>query len=199
MKRARGSGGGRRMLTRRRMIALGSAVLTGLAIAPVTTLVNAATESGAGGAQVSERDLDALSKASVLYIATVRKDGNQSTAAPVWFTLAPDHSVLIQTAPTTWKAKRVRRGSPMIVWIGKLQGPAFVGKAEITENPAVSHQIVEDFPKRYLMARLGLHTPTQAMFDQGKILAIVITPVRDLRDGFKSQSGTPAPGLEHKQ
>jgi len=187
------------MLTRRRMIALGSAVLTGLAIAPVTTLVNAATESGAGGAQVSERDLDALSKASVLYIATVRKDGNQSTAAPVWFTLAPDHSVLIQTAPTTWKAKRVRRGSPMIVWIGKLQGPAFVGKAEITENPAVSHQIVEDFPKRYLMARLGLHTPTQAMFDQGKILAIVITPVRDLRDGFKSQSGTPAPGLEHKQ
>jgi len=199
VKRARGSGGGRRMLTRRRMIALGSAVLTGLAIAPVTTLVNAATESGAGGAQVSERDLDALSKASVLYIATVRKDGNQSTAAPVWFTLAPDHSVLIQTAPTTWKAKRVRRGSPMIVWIGKLQGPAFVGKAEITENPAVSHQIVEDFPKRYLMARLGLHTPTQAMFDQGKILAIVITPVRDLRDGFKSQSGTPAPGLEHKQ
>lgn len=199
MKRARGSGGGRRMLTRRRMIALGSAVLTGLAIAPVTTLVNAATESGAGGAQVSERDLDALSKASVLYIATVRKDGNQSTAAPVWFTLAPDHSVLIQTAPTTWKAKRVRRGSPMIVWIGKLQGPAFVGKAEITENPAVSHQIVEDFPKRYLMARLGLHRPTQAMFDQGKILAIVITPVRDLPDGFKSQSGTPAPGLEHKQ
>jgi len=199
VKRARGSGGGRRMLTRRRMIALGSAVLTGLAIAPVTTLVNAATESGAGGAQVSERDLDALSKASVLYIATVRKDGNQSTAAPVWFTLAPDHSVLIQTAPTTWKAKRVRRGSPTIVWIGKLQGPAFVGKAEITENPAVSHQIVEDFPKRYLMARLGLHTPTQAMFDQGKILAIVITPVRDLRDGFKSQSGTPAPGLEHKQ
>ena len=60
------------------------------------------------------------------------------------------------------------------------------------------HQIVEDFPKRYLMARLGLHTPTQAMFDQDKILAIVITPVRDLPDGFKPQPGTPAPGLERK-
>ena len=186
------------MLTRRGMIALGGAAVTGLAIAPLATIVNAAAESGAGGAQVSKRDLDALSKASVLYVATVRKDSNQSTAAPVWFTVAPDHRVFIQTAPTTWKAKRIRRGSPVIVWIGKMQGPAFVGKAEITRDPRVSHQIVEDFPKRYLMARLGLHTPTQAMFDQGKILAIVITPVRDLPDGFKSQAGTPAPGLERK-
>ena len=86
---------------------------------------------------------DALSTASVLYIATVRKDGNQSTAAPVWFTVAPDHVVLIQTQPTTWKAKRIRRGSPVIVWIGKTKGPAFIGKAEITSDPAVAHQIVE--------------------------------------------------------
>ena len=71
-------------------------------------------------------------------------------------------------------------------------------QAEITKDPTVSHQIVEDFPKRYLMARLGLHTPTQAMFDQGKILAIVITAVRDLPAGFKSQPGRPAPGLERK-
>jgi len=187
------------MLTRRRMIALGAAGLTGLAIARAMTLVDAAGESGVVGAQISERDLDALSKASVLYIATVRKDGNQSTAAPVWFTVASDRRLFIQTAPTTWKAKRIRRGSQMIVWIGKMQAPAFVGKAEITKDPAVSHQIVEDFPKRYLMARLGLHAPTQAMFDQGKILAIIITPVRDLPDGFKSQPGTPAPGLERKQ
>ena len=111
------------MLTRRGMIALGAAVFTGMAIAPATTVVNAAGESGVDAAQVSEHDLDALSKASVLYIATVRKDGNKSIAAPVWFTVAPDHRLLIQTGPTTWKAKRVRRGSPMIVWIGKMQGP----------------------------------------------------------------------------
>ena len=36
--------------------------------------------------QASHRDADALSQASVIYIATVRKDGNQSKAAPVWFT-----------------------------------------------------------------------------------------------------------------
>ena len=58
--------------------------------------------------QASHRDADALSQASVIYIATVRKDGNQSKAAPVWFTTTSDGLVLIQTATTTWKAKRIR-------------------------------------------------------------------------------------------
>ena len=186
--------------TRRQMIAWGAIALGGLAMAPTAVLVDAFAESKPGGgkadAQVSQRDIGALSTASVLYIATVRKDGNQSTPAPVWFTVAPDHLVLIQTQPTTWKAKRIRRGSPVIVWIGKTKGPAFIGKAEITSDPAVPRQIVEDYPKRYLMARLGLHKPTQEMFDKGQILAIRITPVRDLPDGFASQPGTPAPSID---
>ena len=164
------------IFTRRQMIAWGAIALGGLAMAPTAALANASAESNPGGsktdAQVSQRDIDALSKASVLYIATVRKDGNQSTPAPVWFTVAPDHVVLIQTQPTTWKAKRIRRGSPVIVWIGKKNGPAFIGKAEITSDPAVSRQIVEEYPKRYLMARLGLYRPTQEMFDKGQILSI---------------------------
>jgi hypothetical protein len=187
------------IFTRRQMIAWSAIALGGLAMAPTAALADASAESNPGGrktdAQVSQRDLDALSKASVLYIATVRKDGNQSTPAPVWFTVAPDHAVLIQTQPTTWKAKRIRRGSPVIVWIGKKNGPAFIGKAEITNNPAVSRQIVEEFPKRYLMARLGLHRPTQELFDKGQILPIKITPVRDLSEGFASNPGTPAPSL----
>jgi hypothetical protein len=188
-----------RILTRRQIIAWGAAALGGLAIAPTIALANVSAKSNPDGrktdAQVSPRDIDALSKASVLYIATVRKDGNQSTSAPVWFTVAPDHVVLIQTQPTTWKAKRIRRGSPVIVWIGK-NGPAFIGKAEITTDPAVSRQIVEEYPKRYLMARLGLHRPTQEMFDKGQILSITITPVRDLSEGFASNPGTPAPSVE---
>jgi hypothetical protein len=197
---ARGRGG--RTLTRRDIVALSAAAFAVIAIAPIAAWTEAAEALSAGdvkpGPQVSQRDLEALSKASVLYIATVRKDGNQSTPAPVWFTLAPDHRILIQTAPTTWKAKRIRRGSPIIVWVGNSQEPAFISKAEITKDPAVSHQIVEDYPRRYLMARLGLHRPTQEMFDKGQILSIVITPVRDLPDGFKSQPGTPAPRLDRK-
>jgi hypothetical protein len=188
------------IFTRRQMIAWGAIALGGLAVASTVALANASAESNPGGgktdAQVSQRDLDALSKASVLYIATVRKDGNQSTSAPVWFTVAHDHVVLIQTRPTTWKAKRIRRGSPVIVWIGKKNGPAFIGKAEITGDPAVSRQIVEEYPKRYLMARLGLHKPTQEMFDKGQILSIKITPVRDLSEGFASNPGTAAPTID---
>jgi hypothetical protein len=188
------------IFTRRQMIAWGAIALSGLAIAPTVALADASAESNPGGrktdVQVSQRDIDALSKASVLYIATVRKDGNQSTPAPVWFTVAPDREVLIQTQPTTWKAKRIRRGSPVIVWIGKKNGPAFIGKAEITSDPAVSRQIVEEFPKRYLMARLGLYRPTQELFDKGQILPIKITLVRDLSDGFASNPGTPAPRMD---
>ena len=186
--------------TRRQVIAWGAVALGGLAMAPAVALTKVSAESNTGGgktgAQVSPRDIDALSKASVLYIATVRKDGNQSTPAPVWFTLTSDHLVLIQTQPTTWKAKRIRRGSPVIVWIGKKHGPAFIGRAEIASDPLVTRRIVEDYPKRYLMARLGIHRPTQELFDKGRILPIAITPVRDLPEGFASQPGTPAPSID---
>jgi hypothetical protein len=92
-----------RALTRRQMIAWGAITLGGLAMASTVTLANASAESNPGGgkidAQISQRDIDALSKSSILYIATVRKDGNQSTPAPVWFTVTPDHLVLIQSSP----------------------------------------------------------------------------------------------------
>ena len=192
-----------RALTRRQMIAWSAITLGGLAMASTVPWANASAQSNPGGgkidaqvAQGSQRDIDALSKASILYIATVRKDGNQSTPAPVWFTVTPDHLALIQTQPGTWKAKRIRRGSPVIVWIGKKHGPAFIGKAEITSDPAVPRQIVEDYPKRYLMVRFGIHKPTQEMFDKGQVIAIKITPVRDLPEGFGSKPGTPAPSLD---
>jgi general stress protein 26 len=148
--------------------------------------------------QLSQRDLDALSKASVIYVATVRKDGNQSKAAPVWFTVTPDRLVLIQTAPTTWKAIRIRRGSPVVVWIGKRNGPAFIGKAEITKDSAIIDRIVEDYPRKYLMARLGFHRPTPKSFTDGERVAIRIVAVRDLPEGFRSQPGTPAPNLTNE-
>lgn len=188
-----------RALTRRQLIAWGAVALGGFAMAPGIA-TTASAQSGSGGkqadAQVSQRDLDALSTAGILYIATVRKDGNQSTAAPVWFTVSPNHLVFIQTQPTTWKAKRIRRGSPVIVWIGRKHGPAFIGRAEISSDPAVERQIIEDYPKKYLMARFGFHRPNQEMFDKGGILSIVITPIRDLPQSFTSQPGTPAPSID---
>ena len=152
--------------------------------------------AGIAHSQLSRRDTEALSQASLIYIATVRKSGNQSTAAPVWFTTTPDRGdVLIQTAPTSWKARRIRRGSPVMVWIGQLNGPAFTGKAQITSEPALINRIVKDCTKKYWLAWVGLHRPTEERFSRGEIVAIKITPSRDLPEDFAFVPGAPAPKL----
>ena len=164
-----------------------------------TMLVSALAVFAAGSnafSQATPRDIDAFSKASLVYIATVRKDGNQSKAAPVWFTTTADHVLLINTRPESWKVKRVGRGSPALVWIGSEDGPAFIGKAEITKDPTLQARIITDYPEKYLTARVGLFKPTQEKYDKGSNIVIKITPVRDLPEHFTSQPGTPAPSLE---
>jgi phosphatidylglycerophosphate synthase len=145
--------------------------------------------------EVSRRNPDALSGASRIYVATVRKDGNQSKPVPLWFTLTPDRSLLIQTGRRSWIARRVGRGSPVILWIDKRDGAAIIGNAEISRDPELTKQIVKDYPRKYLLARLGIHRPRQERFDSGEILAIEITPIRDLPNGFAAKPGTPAPGI----
>jgi phosphatidylglycerophosphate synthase len=149
--------------------------------------------------EVSPRSLDALSKANRIYVATVRKDGNQSKPVPVWFTLRPDHSVLIQTGRSSWIARRVARGSPVILWIDQRNGPALIGNAEISNDPELTKRIVEDYQRKYLLARLGFHRPRPERFDSGEILAIEITPMRDLPDGFAAESGSLAPSISDKE
>jgi general stress protein 26 len=147
-------------------------------------------------AEISSRDQQALSKAELIYVATVRKNGSQSKAAPVWFTGGVDNnSILIQTEKTTWKAKRISRGSPVLVWIGKADGPAFIGKAEITRDAAIQDKILKDFRAKYWQNRVMGVGPSRAKFDSGDRIAIKITPVRDLQDGFTSKPGTPPPAM----
>ncbi len=93
-------------------------------------------------AATSSRDADALAKATYIYIATVRKDGNQSKAAPVWFITTADKNILIETSPTSWKAKRSKRGSPEMIWIGTRTGPAFIGKAEIVTDKKLQDEVI---------------------------------------------------------
>jgi len=148
-------------------------------------------------AEFTKRDADALAQTTKIFVGTVRKDGNQSRAAEVWFTTGADGTVLIQTPPATWKAKRIGRGSPAIVWIGAENGPAFIGKAEITREAAAIQKILDDFRERYLMNRIGGVGPSRAKFDAGRVIAIKITPVRDLPDGFASEPGKPAPRIDN--
>jgi general stress protein 26 len=150
-------------------------------------------------AAASGRDIKALSESSYIYIATVRKDGNQSTAAPVWFITNLRNEILIDTSPKSWKAKRIQRGSPVIVWIGSRTGPAFIGKAELIDDKAVQDEMIEQIPKKYFLARIGFFGPKRAKFESGQIVTIRISPERDLPQGYSSQPGTPAPPLEERR
>src|SRR5216684_4665521 len=100
----------------------------GVPLLLLTVVLEVFLMEGTALCQASRRDLNALSKASVIYIATVRKDGNQSKAAPVWFTFTPDGLIYIQTRPDSWKAKRVSRGSTKIGWIGSRNGHEYNAK-----------------------------------------------------------------------
>ncbi|MGO9605061.1 MAG: hypothetical protein ACLQAT_17020 [Candidatus Binataceae bacterium] len=159
-------------------------------------IVAFAARAGIADAAASPRDITALAGKSYIYIATVRKDGNQSTAARVWFITTSDNQILVDTNATSWKARRIRRGSPVIVWIGSSTGPAFIGKAEFVTDPAVQDQMIDQVPRKYFLARIGFFGPTRASFDSGKVVTIRISPQRDLPAGFESQPGTPAPVLE---
>jgi hypothetical protein len=164
-----------------------SGFLIGLAIPGATAI-----------AATSPRDAKALAQATYIYIATVRKDGNQSKAAPVWFITTADKQVLIETSPGSWKAKRIKRGSPAMIWVGSRTGPAFIGKAEIVADTKLQDQVIAEYPKKYLLARIGFARPSRAKLDRGQIVVIRISPTRDLPQGFPSAPGTPAPLLDEK-
>jgi len=154
--------------------------------------------SASARAALSDRDLEAIGKANLIYIATVRKDGNQSRSAPVWFIMSKDNTVLIQTGATSWKAKRIRRGSPAMIWIGEKDGPAFMARAAIEGDKDSQQEILQGIPRKYMLARLGIVGPSQKKFDAGTLVVIRLTEVRDLPNGFASEPGTPAPALESK-
>ena len=163
----------------------------------LTATVVLALSSVAARAEISPRDQQALAKADLIYVATVRKNGTQSKAAPVWFTTGLDpNSILIQTGPATWKAKRIRRGSPVMVWIGKADGPAFIGQAEITSDAAIQNKILKDYREKYWQNRVMGVGPSRAGFEKGERIAIKITPVRDLQDSFTSEPGSAPPSME---
>jgi len=170
------------------------ATLSILAVAMALT-ISILTAGPAGCAGFSDPELKAFDQASTVYVATVRKDGNQSTPAPVWFTMSADRAqLLIQAHKGSWKDKRIRRGSPVIVWVGDLTGPAFVGRAEITKDAAVVDKILTDYPKKYGIMN-SVVGPSRASFESGDRIAIQITPEKHLPADFSSAPGTPAPAI----
>src|SRR5215510_4299876 len=93
-----------------------------------------------GGNGLSDTVEEALKTESYIYVATRRMSGEWSTAAPVWFMYDSD-GVYFTTAPSSHKAHRIHRGSPVKIWVGTKDGPSFEGKAQFVKGGALAERM----------------------------------------------------------
>ena len=118
----------------------------------------------------------ALKTENYIYVATRRLNGEWSTSAPVWF-MYDGEAVYFTTAPTTHKAHRIHRGSPVRVWVGKKDGPFFEGEARFVKDRAVVERMAEVYTQKYWLAWLGFFRPRPRRVSSGKTLVVKVMPV----------------------
>ena len=138
----------------------------------------------ARAAEIPPATVKELEDESLVYVATQRKSGERSTAAPIWFYYNKDDGDLFfTTSPTSWKAKRIGRGSPLYIWVGDEDGPFLLGEAEKVTDPAFIARMGEAYSKKYWIAWLGLFRPRPDRVTEGKTVAYRV----------KLSEGTPPP------
>jgi PPOX class probable F420-dependent enzyme len=118
----------------------------------------------------------ALAAAKNLYVATKRADGTTSKVSPVWF-MADDDALYFTTVPTSYKAKRIGKGSPVLVWVGSEQGPHFVGKGELLRDPALAQKMAPVYDQKYWISWLGFFRPRADRIRDGKTVIVRVTPL----------------------
>ena len=92
---------------------------------------------------------DSLAAVTYVYISSTRKDGNLSRPAEIWF-LWHKGSVYVASAPTSWRAKRIRWGRPDAkIWVGKPDGPSFLATGAIVNEPDVLPVLFKTFAQKY--------------------------------------------------
>jgi hypothetical protein len=102
------------------------------------------------GAKPLPKELqDALASSTFVYISSTRKDGSLSRPAEIWF-LWHDGSVYVASAPTSWRARRIRWGRPAAkIWIGKPDGPSFTATGAIVNEPEIHPILFETYARKY--------------------------------------------------
>lgn len=116
-----------------------------------------------------------LARNKEIYVATLRKDGSRSTPVPVWFGLM-EGSIWFTTSPDSWKAKRIRRGSPVFVSVDGKRGPFVKMKAEIVLDGNKAEQLGEVYDEKYWIAWLGFFRPSKSRNESGKTILLKLTP-----------------------
>jgi general stress protein 26 len=120
--------------------------------------------------------MNKLNQKKQIHVATERKSGARSTAAPVWFGVI-DNAIWFATLPNNHKARRVKRGSPMYISVEGKDGPFIKAKAEIVQDGAMAERLGEIYAHKYWIAWLGMFRPSRGKIESGKNLLIRLTPL----------------------
>jgi len=147
--------------------------LTALAL-QVPALLALAAVAVAGSGFAPEVD-DALRSSKQIYVGTRRKDGTPSAVVPVWF-MYDGEAIYFATGPESHKARRIARGSPLLVWVGAREGPHFVGRAELVRDPAVAARMAPEYDRKYWIAWLGFFRPNPERVKAGKTVIVRVLP-----------------------
>ena len=147
--------------------------LTPLAL-QVTALLALVAVAFAGSGFAPEVN-DALRSAKQIYVGTRRKDGKPSAVVPVWF-MYDGQAIYFTTGPESHKARRIARGSPLLVWVGAREGPHFVGHAELIHDPAVAARMAPEYDRKYWIAWLGFFRPNPERVKAGKTVIVRVVP-----------------------
>ena len=129
----------------------------------------------AGAEPFREEIMSALRTEHYIYVATRRLNGEWSTAAPVWF-MYDGEELYFTTAPSSHKAHRIHRGSPVKVWVGTMAGPSFEGKAQFVRGAPLAERMGKAYSDKYWVAWLGFFKPRPARVGSGKTLIVKVTP-----------------------
>jgi PPOX class probable F420-dependent enzyme len=117
----------------------------------------------------------ALKSESYIYVATRRADGQWSTAAPIWF-MYDGEAVYFTTEPKSHKARRIQRGSPVRISVGRKDGPTFEGTAQFIKDAETVDRMGTAYSEKYWIAKLGLFRPRSARVTAGKTVAVKVSP-----------------------
>lgn len=142
---------------------------------PLLALVALLAAAEAAAAGFAPEVIEALRTSKHLYVASQRADGSRSTVAPIWFMFDGD-AVYFTTEPTSHKARRLQKGSPLFIAVGSETGPAFVGKGEIIRDPAIAEKMAPAYDQKYWISWLGLFRPRANRIRDGKTLVVRVTP-----------------------
>ena len=126
-------------------------------------------------ARFSAEVTSALQTSKEIYVATKRANGSLSKVVPVWFMYDGD-AIYFSTLPSSYKAKRIKKGSPLYVWVGSADGPHFVGPAELITDPDVAARMAPVYAQKYWIAWIGLFKPNAERVRTGKTVIVTVHP-----------------------